>query len=215
MSFFRNLSGSFSYAGRGSRFCSVFYILFFSIFGVVSFSSCSIDYTVPSVAESDKPEFVFKNASFSRTEGGSVKAVLYAGEIELYRSEDSMYGKDLSFVVYDSDGELSVTGSCGLISADTSREEYVFYDDVSITSYGQNMRVEADNVSWNAKTGQLVSAGVAPVRIFSGGFSNSDSSSITAELTGMGFSADGEKLDYVFAEGVSGTIYTQDSGGGR
>ena len=215
MSFLKSLSGGFSYAGRGFRFRSAFYILFFSILGIASFSSCSIDYTVPSVAESDKPEFVFKNASFSRTEGGSVKAVLYAGEIELYRSEDSMYGKDLSFVVYDSDGELSVTGSCGLISADTSREEYIFYDDVSITSYGQNMRVEADNVSWNAKTGQLVSAGVAPVRVFSGGFSNTKSSSISAELTGMGFSADGERMDYVFSEGVSGTIFTQDSGGSQ
>lgn len=215
MSFFTNVSCGNHVAGRGSMVRSVCYFLFFSILGVTSLSSCSIDYTVPSVAESSKPEFIFKDASFARTEDGTVKAVLYAGEIELYRSEDSMYGKDLSFVVYDSDGLLSVAGSCGLMSADTAHEEYVFYDDVSITSYEQNMRVEADNVSWSGKTGQLVSSGVAPVRVFSGGFSNSKTSSISAELTGMGFSADGERMDYVFSEGVSGTIFTQDSGGSQ
>ena len=77
------------------------------------------------------------------------------------------------------------------------------------------MRVEADNVSWNGKTEQLVSAGVAPVRIYSGGFSSNESSSVTAELTGMGFSADGASLDYQFSEGVSGTLYTNGEGGSR
>jgi hypothetical protein len=81
------------------------------------------------------------------------------------------------------------------------------------------MRVEADNINWNGKTEQLVSAGVAPVRIYSGGFSGSSSgsgtSSVTAELTGMGFSADGASLEYQFADGVSGTLYTNDSGAGK
>jgi hypothetical protein len=176
--------------------------------------SCSIDYSIPSVSESDKPEFIFKNASFSRTEGGRVKAVVYADEIELYRSEDCMYGSGISFVVYNADGNLSVAGSCGLFSADTSKEQYYFYDEVNLTSYEQDMRVEADNINWNGKTEQLVSAGVAPVRIYSGGFSGSSSgsgtSSVTAELTGMGFSADGNRLEYVFLDGVSGTIYTQE-----
>ena len=179
--------------------------------------SCSIDYSIPSVSESDKPEFIFKNASFSRTESGKVKAVVYADEIELYRSEDCMYGSGISFVVYNADGGLSVSGSCGLFSADTSKEEYYFYDEVNLTSYEQDMRVEADNINWNGKTEQLVSAGVAPVRIYSGGFSGSGSgtSSVTAELTGMGFSADGASLEYQFADGVSGTLYTQDSGAGK
>lgn len=211
----KDYTGSLSGAGHVSLFRAVCYIAFFSIFGVAVLTSCSIDYTVPSVAESDKPEFIFNNASFSRSEGGSIKAVLYAGVIELYRGEDSMYGKDLSFIVYGSKGDLSVTGSCGLMAADTTNESYSFFDDVSITSYEQNLRVEADNVRWDGKTGQLVSAGVAPVRVYSGGFSNESSSSVTAELTGMGFSADGERLEYVFSEGVSGTIYTQDSGGGQ
>ena len=185
------------------------------ICGFFLFCSCSIDYSVPTVGESDKPEFIFRDASFARTENGKVKAVVYADEIELYRSEDSMYGSGISFVVYDANGSLSVSGSCGLFSADTSREEYYFYDDVNITSYEQNMRVEADNVSWNGKTEQLVSAGVAPVRIYSGGFSSNESSSVTAELTGMGFSADGASLDYQFSEGVSGTLYTNGEGGSR
>ncbi|MCR4715447.1 MAG: LPS export ABC transporter periplasmic protein LptC [Treponemataceae bacterium] len=210
MSFFKNPRDVFSNLGHGSILCSVCYIILFSILGAITLCSCSIDYTVPSVAESDKPEFIFKNASFSRTESGSVTAVLYAGEIELYRSENGMYGKDLSFVVYDSKGSLSVTGSCGLMSADTSLEEYVFYDDVSITSYEQDLRVEADNVRWNGKTGQLVSAGLSPVRVYSGGFGEAGKSSVTAELTGMGFSADGNRLEYVFLDGVSGTIYTQE-----
>ena len=195
----------------GKRFLAVLLALSFFL----CLASCSIDYTMPTIGESDKPEFIFKDASFSRMEGGMEKAVLYAGRIELYRSEDCMYGKDLSFVVYDSDGSVSVTGSCGLLSADTANEDYVFYDDVNITSYSQNLRVEADNVSWNGKTEQLVSAGVSPVRIYSGGFSGKNTSSITAELTGMGFSADGRNFEYIFAEGVSGTIFTEDSGSGK
>ena len=127
-----------------------------------------------------------------------------------------MYGSGISFVVYNADGALSVAGSCGLFSSDTSKEQYYFYDEVNLTSYEQDMRVEADNINWNGKTEQLVSAGVAPVRIYSGGFSGSGSgssgSSVTAELTGMGFSADGSSLEYQFAEGVSGTLYTSGEG---
>ena len=198
-----------------SRFskCAVRALLVFAF--AAFFCSCSLDYSVPSVGESDKPEFIFKNASFSRTESGTVKAVVYADEIELYRSEDCMYGSGISFVVYNENGVLSVSGSCGLFSADTTREEYYFYDDVNITSYEQDMRVEADNVNWNGKTEQLVSAGVSPVRIYSGGFSSSGGSgksSVSAELTGMGFSADGGNLDYQFANGVSGTLYTNGEG---
>lgn len=200
-----------------SRFskCAVRALLVFAFAAFLC--SCSIDYSIPSVSESDKPEFIFKNASFSRTESGKVKAVVYADEIELYRSEDCMYGSGISFVVYNADGGLSVAGSCGLFSADTSKEQYYFYDEVNLTSYEQDMRVEADNINWNGKTEQLVSAGVAPVRIYSGGFSGpgsgSGGSSVTAELTGMGFSADGASLEYQFAEGVSGTLYTNGDGG--
>ena len=119
---------------------------------VAFLSSCSIDYSVPSVGESSKPEFIFRDASFSRTEKSKVKAVVFADEIEFYRAEDCMYGKGISFIVYDNDGGVSVSGSCGLFSADTTNDEYFFFDDVNITSYEQNMRVEADNLNWNGKT---------------------------------------------------------------
>ena len=192
---------------KGLSLCAVVFVT------AVLFSSCSLDYSVPSVGESDKPEFIFRGAEFSRIERGKKKAVVYADEIEFYRSEDCMYGKGISFVVYNNDGELSVSGSCGLFSADTTSEEYFFYDEVNITSYDQNMRVEADNVSWNGNTEQLVSAGVSPVRVFFGGFNSSGKSSVSAELDGMGFSADGSTLDYQFADGVSGTLFTNDDGG--
>lgn len=197
---------------KKSNLC-FFTILFFILSS--AFFSCSIDYSVPSAGESDKPEFMFRDVSFSRLEDGVEKVVLYAGGIELYKNEDAMYGSDLSFLVYDDSGDVSVSGTCGLFSVDTTQEEYIFYDDVSITSYEQDLRVEADNIRWNGKTEQLVSAGVAPVRLYSGGYGSSDSSSVSAELEGMGFSADGSDLSYVFSEGVSGVIYTDESGGGR
>ncbi len=190
-------------------------ILFVLLISFFSFFSCSIDYSVPGSNESSKPEFMFKDVSFSRVEQGREKAVLYAEDIELYEDENGMYGKGLSFVVYNEDGSVSVAGSCGLFAADTTAEDYVFFDEVNITSYEQDIRVMADNIHWDGKSQQLVSAGASPVRIYSGGFGNSDSSSMNAEITGMGFSADGESLSYQFSEGVSGIIYTEDSGGGQ
>ena len=188
--------------------------LLFAVLGVLTCFSCSIDYSIPEAGESSKPEFMFRDVSFSRIEGKQEKVVLFADSIELYKGEDCMYGNNLSFVVYDDEGGVSVSGSCGLFSADTDKEEYVFYDEVNITSYEQDLRVEADNLRWNGKTEQLVSAGISPVRIFSGGFGNSDSS-VSAELIGKGFSADGQGYVYRFADGVSGTIYTEDSDGAK
>lgn len=193
------------------------YLLRFSLFLVwTAFFSCSIDYSTATIEKSTKPEFIFTDTVFSRMEDCSLKAVMYAGRIEQYSGEDCIYGKDLSFLVYDDDGAVSVAGSCGLICADMNAGEYVFMDQVNLTGYSRDVRIEADNVKWNSNTEQLVSAGENPVRIYSGGYDDSkNSGSVTAEMTGSGFSADGRGLQYQFAGGVNGVLYVSDSGDGR
>ena len=183
-------------------------VIFIIILSLVCFS-CSIDYGNSKKIDKEAPEFVFSNVKFIRVEDGSKNTIMQAGTLEQYSDENVMYGENLNFSVLNKENEVSVTGSCGLFSANSDTEEYIFFDNVNIISYEQDLMITAENLKWNNKNEQLVSAGKKPVTISKGGFKK-DSGETRAEISGLGFSASGHDFSYSFDEEVSGTISTKE-----
>lgn len=183
--------------------------LFFLLIPLCYFS-CSLDYGDKEEKKSSSPEFVFYNTNLSRFENGKLSTVLLAEELEQYSNEDSIYGKNLSFTTYNSNGETTMQGSCKMLSANTNTELYYLFDDVLITNIEQNLQIKAENLKWDNNTEQLVSSGERKIILKSGETKNSETeTNATIEVQGDKFSASGIDNSYYFAGPVSGVIVTE------
>lgn len=167
------------------------------------FSCTPLEYGITQAENAGSPEFVFTNATFTRIEDKKTILTLEAEAIEQYVSDDTMYGKGLSFKAFSDNGGVSVQGSCSLFSGNTDTGEYYFLNDVELQSFTHNMILSSDDVFWNNRTNQLVSSQSSPVSIIKKGTSE-------VSITGQFFSASGFSSSFVFNGPVSGTIITGD-----
>jgi LPS export ABC transporter protein LptC len=158
------------------------------------FLSCSLNYNDAQNKQSLSPEFVFHDAHFKRTEDGAVKLLFIADKIEQYSGVDEMYGINMNFSTFDSQGTKTVEGHCNLFSADNSNKLYQLFDKVTINSYKNNAEIIAESLKWNGKTETLVSTADNPV-------------TITIDkliITGIGFAASGKDTSYSLQKNVTG-----------
>ncbi len=174
--------------------------------------SCSLDYFSKTEDDITAPEFIFHNAGFTRLQNNKKTTQMTVVHLEQYNEQSVSAGKDAVFTLYDENEELSVTGSCDLMSADTNKDEYYFFGNVLITSYEQNAQITADNLRWIGAREEF-SAGVQDIVSISVGNLNSDSSDIQTSkegtklfVEGTGFSASGNDFSYSFSGPVSGRI---------
>lgn len=169
----------------------------FIVFAVQFFSSCSLDYKVtPENIEDNVPELTFSKANFIRYEAGRQIVNFSADEIEQYSDATKMFAKNIEFIIYDEEGKVETTGSCGLMSSDTALGIYELYDDIRISNAPREMELKAKALRWNDKTEQLTSG-------------RNDTISITKNNTtlyGAGFSASAVSNSFIFAGAISGTV---------
>lgn len=165
------------------------------------FSSCSLDYKVtPENIEDNVPELTFSKANFIRYEAGRQIVNFSADEIEQYSDATKMFAKNIEFIIYDEEGKVETTGSCGLMSSDTALGIYELYDDIRISNAPREMELKAKALRWNDKTEQLTSG-------------RNDTISITKNNTtlyGAGFSASAVSNSFIFAGAISGTVNTDE-----
>ena len=171
--------------------------------------SCSLDYGSNNIEDSSAPELIFYNTELARYENGLLSTVLKAKELEQYSKDDAMYGKELEFFLLDKNGNKTITGSSMLLSADTKKELYYLYDKVLVTSYEQDIQIEADNLRWDNKTEQLISSKDSKIKLSFGYFSSNEPNT-KMNVEGFNFSASGVDDSYVFNGNVEGTIITGD-----
>ncbi len=181
-----------------------------SIVAVLFGSSCSLDYFEQGAAPSESPEFVFFNADFIRTENNSISMRMRVEQVEQYNEDGLTFASRPSFTLYDSNENSSAIGYCDILSADTAKEEYAFFGNVSITSYEHNARVDAENLRWNGLTELFSGAKNETVSITVGASSDPsndlDESGTKLHVTGEGFSASALDFSYSFTGPVSGSI---------
>ena len=93
------------------------------------------------------------------------------------------------------------------------------FNSVSITSYEQNMQIQAKNLKWNNKTEQLTSSAEDIVTITniptpteSGYVKPKSENTNQISLQGKGFSASGVTWQYAFKNATTGKIIINDKG---
>lgn len=176
--------------------------IFFKIAILISlFSSCSLKYGTDLTEEEALPEFIFENSNFSRYNENVKTLELNANRLEQYKNGNSMYAKNVEFNIFDDNGALETTGSCGLMGADTNEKKYTLFDDIKISNQKDKLEISAQNLKWNGKTEQLISGLKDIVTI----------KKDNTELRGSGFSASGVTKSFSFTGSVSGSVETDEN----
>lgn len=199
----------------------VFFTSIFVIFSLFFILGCSLDYESDTPEKIRAPEFTFENMELTKIEKGKETAQVKADILEQYHKLDASFAKNVNFKLFNDNNLIEVEGKAGLLSVDNKTQIYTMFDYVSISSYEQNMNIQAKNLKWNNKTEQLTSSSQDAVTISnltqipSSGYvkpKNENKTKIT--LNGKGFSASGVTWQYAFNDKTTGTIITEDKNEG-
>lgn len=174
---------------------SLFLIILASLF------SCSLKYNETQTSSSTTPEFVFNSPQFIRVTNGQKTITIDAEQIEQYEHDETLYAKALVFKLFDETNKIKTSGTCNLLSANSETGIYTLFDDIKINSDEKDITITAQNLKWNDKTEQLVSAGDAPVTI-----TQKDGT----KISGNNFSASGFDNSFSFSNNVSGELIYED-----
>ena len=170
------------------------------VMGAVLLSfSCSLKYDETVSVEERVPEFVFQDTSMVRCDENKVTFEMSAGVLEQYKKSSETFAKDVSFISYDDDGQISTEGQCGFLFSDTDKKLYELYDDIKLYNRSENTNFFANILRWNEKNEQLTSGRGEMVKV----------EKEDTVMRGTGFSASGVSKTFSFRGTVSGEIETK------
>lgn len=175
--------------------------IFFVLVLALSTISCSIKYQDSFNAENSVPEFKFEESELTRYEKRKITVSFSAQELEQYKKSSESFAKNIEFTSFDDNGEVSVQGSCDLLSANTDTETYLLFDNINVYSKKEATTFTSDSLRWDAKTEQLTSGRLDTVKI--------KKDDVT--IYGTGFSSSGIDKTFRFSGTVSGEIITKDN----
>ncbi len=158
-------------------------------------SGCSLRYDEDKAPEAVVPELTLEDAKFSRTENGKITTTLSGKKIEQYKADGRIFAKDIEFEVREKDGKVSSKGSCGLLSADSKNDQYVFFDGITLENTSRNVVISADSLKWDGRSEQLTGERQKDLTIKKDGLT----------LTGKGFTASAISNSFAFSGAVTGT----------
>ena len=171
-----------------------------TLISFVLLTSCSLKYSETVNSEDRVPEFVFEETKMIRYEDNQPSLEVSAATLEQYKNTNETYGKDISFISYDKEGNTETEGSCGIIFADSGKKLYELYDDINVYNVPEKMRFFANVLKWDGATEQLTSGRSDMVKI----------EKDDTIMRGSGFSASGISKKFSFRGNITGTIETND-----
>lgn len=178
---------------------------FFSIF-MLCFFSCSLDYGTQTKEEKQiLPEMILTDAKFTRVEKLAETATLEASSLEIFNTEDTVYGKEANFKSFENK-RLVASGTADFIKIDNRNSTYLLLGKTNIYGIKNGINIYADNLKWNNRSNQLTSDINSTVTIFKSPDKNNDSS---LTITGSGFALSALSLNYVFKGKVNAVIETK------
>ena len=175
--------------------------IFFVLVLALSTISCSIKYQDSFNAEDSVPEFKFEESELTRYEKRKITVSFSAQELEQYKKSSESFAKNIEFTSFDDNGEVSVQGTCDLLSANTDTETYLLFDNINEYSKKEAATFTSDSLRWDAKTEQLTSGRLDTVKI--------KKDDVT--IYGTGFSSSSIDKTFRFSGTVSGEIITKDN----
>ena len=199
------------------KFCSFFISISLALL-LFFFFGCSLEYESDSPEQIKAPEFSFENLELTKIEKGKKTAVIQASKLDQYHKIDASYAQNIKFTLFNNN-LIKIEGEADLLSLDNKSEVYTMFNSVSITSYEQNMQIQAKNLKWNNKTEQLTSSAEDIVTITniptpteSGYVKPKSENTNQISLQGKGFSASGVTWQYAFKNATTGKIIINDKG---
>ena len=186
---------------KKTEFFSIFYFLLIIILG-----SCSLNYDTENQLTSQSPEFVFTNPKYFRINEGKLNMEITASTIEQYASDETMYAKNITFELFNDDGEKSAEGKGNLLSANLETGLYYLFDNIIIKNFEKNITITASSIKWNDESEQLTTEINNPSE--SQVFITSDDDP-KFKIQGYGFSGSGFDHSFNFTGEVSGEITTK------
>ncbi|MBQ4330917.1 MAG: LPS export ABC transporter periplasmic protein LptC, partial [Spirochaetaceae bacterium] len=127
------------------------------VLSVFSLAACSLSYKVEEPQVDHIPELVFTEVEYLSYEDGRVRMQMGSTQLEQYRDDNALYGKDVSFSTYNQDGDLSAQGHSQMISVNSTDQQYSFLGDVFIDSLQEDLVVRAQSLHWDGIDQQLTS----------------------------------------------------------
>lgn len=179
------------------RFHSVFFLFFLIL---TTFFSCSLNYLNGENTESSVPEFIFRNASYSKYEDNKKTTVFSAATVEQYKDNGSTYAQDATFQTFNSDGEKETEGKCDLLSANIEDKLYTLFGNIDVKLVGQKTRILAENLKFDQSSEQITSSQDGKVSVIKDNLS----------ISGTGFSASMISRNFYFSDEVSGKIISEE-----
>ncbi len=170
---------------------------------VLTFASCSFNYTEGEGEGKILPEMVISRAQATRYEDAEISMVFSAGTLEVYDSERVWAGENVSFVEYDSDdsSSIAVEGSAGMMLIDDKNEIYSLGNSATFYMKKDDIRLSAPDIKWAKKINRIAGSELGIVEI-----REEDGSTIQ----GAGFTADTLRREFLFSRDVSGSMILGD-----
>ncbi|NLK45459.1 MAG: hypothetical protein GX297_02245 [Treponema sp.] len=166
--------------------------------------SCSLDYGNQNNKQTNiVPEMILSGAKFTRIEKLSETAFLEATVLEIFKEEDVVYGKDVSFKAFEKNGSTISFGNTDFIKIDNRNSIFILLGNTNITDTKNGISINSNNFKWNSKTNQLVSDKDSIVTV-SKVPQNSGESSFFA--SGTGFVLSGLSMQFAFNGKINGII---------
>lgn len=183
---------------------------FIKIIILLSFSlsciACSLDYGNNEIDESSSPDFIFYNNTFYRVENNILRVKVEADTLEQYVDKEMLYGKNVSFSVFNSDKEKEINGFCNYLRANTEIEEYQFYENVQLQSYEQNIEIFCTSLRWNNKAEIISTEKNQPVTLIFGGLDSASTDSSKTTVEAQGFRLSISDVSYSLSGPIKGSL---------
>jgi LPS export ABC transporter protein LptC len=133
-----------------------FFIRFLLSLCIFFFCSCSLIYRTE-LSEEEESELSLYDLVMTKVSNGKKESLIKAKQMEQYRKDEHMYAKDVSFILYDKNEAIETEGSAGFMKSEKD-ELLVFSGGVSLTSYKEDVYIEAENLRVDTEREQLTSA---------------------------------------------------------
>jgi LPS export ABC transporter protein LptC len=170
------------------------------IIGIL-FSSCSFNYEQGDAAVSELPDLIVRNLQHRVYREGSPFIELQAERSEHFNTQNQAKMYTVTFNNYDSEGNLTSTGSADNAILDLDTENVSFNGNIFIEGVVEELTIESDYLFWNNSSKQLESNASTRTII-----KRADGTMVS----GFGFKADSRLRTIEFTSQVSGRIESEE-----
>lgn len=155
---------------------------------LILLTSCSfVEESGERKAKVDYPDIILVNADYTLGQSGESPIFIKSAEMSLYSADERATAEGLSFIQYDEDGNIAITGQADHADIDTADRTMDLKGNVILEQSSSGMRIEAESLYFDSSSSEIEADGDVYVVSEDGTFS------------GSGFKGDLKEDNYSFS----------------